>query len=270
MSNRIHAKPEYIRIKKSNHFKWIIGVLTIISIGLFFIISFSAKILMVETQPFKTRWALVLDGQSRDMYRSDFALIMLKEKLIDSIAISGARNFKSKYNSEYYLDEMQSSYDIKIPAIQLQHDAYNTLEEAYSLRSFFKERPLDTVMLITSNYHSERAEMIFNRVFNGKPFFKSVNINNSDFSSFVWERNRSMRKIWLISWLKYINSYLESDSLVMPSAQVVPWVFQKEQSVLTPMDTNPSVILDSLLMVPDDSLSPAISSQLLSSSSSKE
>jgi uncharacterized SAM-binding protein YcdF (DUF218 family) len=270
MSNRIHAKPAYIRIKKSNNLKLIIGVLTIISIGLFFILSFSAKILMVETQPFKTTWALVLDGQSRDMYRSDFALIMLKENLIDSIAISGARNFKSKYNSEYYLDEMQSSYDIEIPAIQLQHDAYNTLEEAYSLMSFFKERTLDTVMLITSNYHSERAEMIFNRVFNGKPFFKSVNINNSDFSSFVWEKNRSMRKIWLVSWLKYIHSYFESDSLVVPSAQIVPWVFKKEQPILIPLDTIPTLNLDSLALGSEDLLLSAISSSLLSSSSSKE
>ena len=66
----------------------------------------------------------------------------------------------------------------------------STLEEAIAVKSYFKGKPLGTILLVTSRYHSRRARMLFNRVFEGQVEIVSVPTPYDEFEINDWWGNR--------------------------------------------------------------------------------
>lgn len=66
----------------------------------------------------------------------------------------------------------------------------STLEEAMAVKSYFKGKPLGTILLVTSRYHSRRARMLFNRVFEGQVEIVSVPTPYDEFEINDWWGNR--------------------------------------------------------------------------------
>ena len=60
----------------------------------------------VEDDDFEhVKWVAVLDGQTSDLERSDFAANLLKEGKADSVLLLGRRVFRDRSNSEFYADD---------------------------------------------------------------------------------------------------------------------------------------------------------------------
>jgi uncharacterized SAM-binding protein YcdF (DUF218 family) len=79
-----------------------------------------------------------------------------------------------------------------------------TLEEAISVKSYFKGKPLGTILLVTSRYHSRRARMLFNRVFEGQVEIVSVPTPYDEFEINDWWSNRGNTKQVFLEYQKLI------------------------------------------------------------------
>lgn len=157
----------------------------------------------------KISWALVLAGESRDCERTEAALELYREGRIDSVILSACRVFKTHYESEFILPYMVHEGYPKGKIFEFHQDAYSTLEEARLLIRQFRYQNLDTVLIITSNYHSARTRRIFRKLAQGYP---QILVYAADFKSYdpdVWWSGRESRKYWFGEWIRTLYSWYE-------------------------------------------------------------
>ena len=180
---------------------------------------------LVEDDSFEhVSWVAVLDGQTADMERSDYALKLLEERKADSVLLLGRRVFRDKSFADYYADDFMRSGNVDSGRVFLfRHKDPSTLEEALSIVPWFKSKNVDTVLLITSAAASSRAKQIFTTLAGEKPVFITVDIQHYLYNSKNWFFERESRKIWLREWFALFNSYYDLwnvDSLVIDSLKI--------------------------------------------------
>jgi uncharacterized SAM-binding protein YcdF (DUF218 family) len=154
-------------------------------------------------------WAVILAGETRDCERTDEAIRLFKDGRIDSVMVSACRVFKTRYQSEFMLDYMISEGVPKGNIFEFRQDAYSTLEEARLLIRQFRFQNLDSVLIITSNYHSARTHYIFKKLSQGYPHILVYPAKFDTYNPASWWSNRESRKYWLDEWLKTFFTYYE-------------------------------------------------------------
>jgi uncharacterized SAM-binding protein YcdF (DUF218 family) len=85
------------------------------------------------------------------------------------------------------------------------HTATSTIAEALALRGELARRGAKRVILVTSNYHSRRAKMVF-RLFCPGIRFVSVPPSDAEFYAEGWWKNRSSREIFFSEWTKILGT----------------------------------------------------------------
>lgn len=169
----------------------------------------SGRWLVREDAFFHAEWAAVLAGESRDCERTDAAIRLLQEGRIDTLVLSATRIFKNRYQSEFLLDYVLQQGVPRERVFEFRQDAYSTQEEARLLIRQFRLQNLDTVVVITSNYHTARARRIFRKLANGFPVVLMASADYPLFDPNAWWSNRQSRKIWLDEWVKTIHTAYE-------------------------------------------------------------
>ncbi len=166
---------------------------------------------LVRTDSFeKVKWAVVLAGESRDMERTEAAALLMREGQVDSLIISGNRIFGNRYTSEFAARVFLEQGVEPIRVFEFRNDAYSTVEEAVELIRQFRFMGLDTVLVITSNFHTHRAGSIFQRLAGGDP---EILVHAADYPLFdpgAWWSSRESRKHWLTEWLKVVHGTMEA------------------------------------------------------------
>ena len=146
---------------------------------------------LVEDDEFKhAKWVAVLDGQSADLERSDFAANLLREGKVDSVLLLGRRTLRDRSNSEFYVEDFMKlgAFDNNTVFL-VPHDDPSTISEAYTLIPWLKKHKADTVLLITDAASTYRVKRMFQKL-----------SGNS----------RESRKDWLRSWAALFASYFET------------------------------------------------------------
>ncbi len=91
-------------------------------------------------------------------------------------------------------------------------DAKSTFEEAAAVKDYLrKNKRIDTLILITSSYHTRRATLIFNDVFSGLENKVTIISRASKYTGFDaenWWKKRETKKVVLYEYLKLLNFYL--------------------------------------------------------------
>ena len=167
--------------------------------------------LLVDDDSFEhVKWALVLDGQSADMERTDFAARLMGEGKVDSVLILGRRCFRNRNNGEFYVEDFmqQGSFD-SASVFLAAHDDPSTIGEAYSTIPWLKARNADTVLLITSASASHRVKKIFSTLAGDSPVFLTADIHHYQYNPDSWYAHRETRKIWLREWAAYFMSFVD-------------------------------------------------------------
>jgi uncharacterized SAM-binding protein YcdF (DUF218 family) len=190
----------------------------------------SGRWLVREDAFFHAEWAAVLAGESRDCERTDAAIRLLQEGRIDTLVLSATRIFKNRYQSEFMLDYVLQQGVPRERVFEFRQDAYSTQEEARLLIRQFRLQNLDTVLIITSNFHTARARRIFRKLANGFPVVLMASADYPLFDPAAWWSNRESRKIWLDEWEKTIHTAFEL-------WQASPETGQAEYQGLTPDPT---------------------------------
>lgn len=143
-------------------------------------------------------WTLVLDGWVPEGERAERGAALLREGRTDSVLLSGSRVAKALWNSTFHFHGLHPDSSQRGRIGELRHNGTSTLDEAYAATEFFRARGVDTVLLVTSDYHTDRAGSIFERVAGGKPVYLMVPAQEARFAGPTRERT----KTWLMEALK--------------------------------------------------------------------
>jgi uncharacterized SAM-binding protein YcdF (DUF218 family) len=169
----------------------------------------SGKWLVADDAYGKASWGVVLAGESRDCERTDEAIKLYLDGRIDTIVISGERIFRNRYPSEFMINDYVREGVPRGKIFEFHHDAYSTLEEARLLVRQFRLQKLDTVVVITSNYHTARARRIFRKLSQGMPHIIVHSAEYHAYDPASWWSSRESREIWFIEWMKTLFGYWE-------------------------------------------------------------
>lgn len=209
------------------YMKWILGPLFVLGPILLWLSAFT---LVHEDKVSHHEWSLVLEGQGPSLYRSEGAAQLYLSKKVEKIVVSGGAIVSDFFSSEHYLQKMIEMGVSESDLYQVQHYGQSTLEEAIQTIGFFRERKADTVVLVTSRYHTARAKRIFNDVSQGKPYFITPNIEDPEFDPNSWMLERHAQAIYILEVLKTVNSWVESWTHSEPLSNV-RWVHGRQFKV---------------------------------------
>jgi len=219
-----------------------IGGLVVLFILLFYVlISYSGQWLVRDDEFEHVKWVVILDGQSGDLERSDFAAKLLREGKADSVLILGRRVFRDKNNADFYAEDIEEVGGVDSDRIYVfRHDDPSTLEEAVSIVPWFKRKsPRDTVLLLTAAPATRRAAMLFNTLSGGHPTFITVDLHDWRYNAKNWFFEREARKNWLREWAAILNAkwdLLGVDTLSVTSRPVrFPEPWKKNAAEETPV-----------------------------------
>jgi len=220
--------------KKKNYAKLIkkasiIAVSTIILavIALYIVFTKSGQWLVNDDEFKHVKWVVILDGQSADMERNDFAAELVAQGKADSVLIMGRRVLRDRSNAEFYSDDFLRHSSIDSAALFLApHDDPSTISEAYTIIPWLKNRKADTVLLLTTAAATNRVSNLFKTLAGESPVFLTADIHHYLYDANTWYINRESRKNWLREWAALIYSKFElfgADTLtVADSAYYVP------------------------------------------------
>ena len=186
-----------------------IVVAVVLCILLFYVlVSYSGHWLVRDDSFEHVNWVVVLDGQSGDLERSDYAAKLVREGKADSVLILGRRVFRDKNNADFYAEDMEEVGGVDPSRIYIyRHDDPSTIEEAVSVIPWFKRRaPKDTVLLLTAAPATRRAAFLFNTLSGGHPAFITVDLHDWRYNAKIWIFEREARKNWLREWAAILNA----------------------------------------------------------------
>ena len=186
-----------------------IVVAVVLCILLFYVlVSYSGHWLVRDDSFEHVNWVVVLDGQSGDLERSDYAAKLVREGKADSVLILGRRVFRDKNNADFYAEDMEEVGGVDPSRIYIyRHDDPSTIEEAVSVIPWVKRRaPKDTVLLLTAAPATRRAAFLFNTLSGGHPAFITVDLHDWRYNAKTWIFEREARKNWLREWAAILNA----------------------------------------------------------------
>lgn len=172
-------------------------------------------------------WVVILDGQSADLERDDFAADLMTQGRADSVLILGRRVFRDKSNADFYAEDFMRSGTIDAGRVYVfRHDDPSSIAEARSIIPWLKSRAAgDTILLLTDAAATRRVNAIFNRLSNGHPVFITCDIHNYRYNADNWWGDREARKKWAHEWAAMLLSkwdLLNADTVAVDPERVVP------------------------------------------------
>jgi uncharacterized SAM-binding protein YcdF (DUF218 family) len=148
------------------------------------------------------KWALVLAGESRDCERTDAAIRLFQEGKVDTLILSGCRIFKNRYQSEFMSEYAVQQGVPRERVFEFRQDTYSTQQEARQLVRQFRLQNLDTVLVVTSSFHTARTRRIFRKLAQGYPVVLLASADYHLYDPNAWWSNRESRKLWFNEWIK--------------------------------------------------------------------
>jgi uncharacterized SAM-binding protein YcdF (DUF218 family) len=156
------------------------------------------------------KWAVVLDGQSADMERTDLAAELMASGKVDSVLILGRRILRNRSNAELYLEDFMRLGDFDSNAVYIaRHDDPSTIGEAYTIIPWLKKHKADSVLLLTNAASTHRVKNIFQTLSGDSPVYFTKDIHHFLYNADSWYTSRESRKEWLRNWLSLAASYFD-------------------------------------------------------------
>ena len=155
-------------------------------------------------------WVVVLDGQTADMERTDYAAEMMASGKADSALILGRRILRNRSNAEFYLDDFMKLGNFDSNAVFIaRHDDPSTIGEAYTIIPWLKKHNADTVLLLTGAASTYRVKNIFKTLSADRPVYVTKDVHHYQYNADSWYTSRESRKEWLRGWAALFVSYID-------------------------------------------------------------
>lgn len=187
------------------------AAIVVLAVIAFYIVLTKSGVWLVNNDEFDhVSWVVILDGQSADMERNDYAIDLVAKGKADSVLILGRRILRDRSNAEFYAEDFAQRSSIDSSAIFLaRHDDPSTISEAFTVIPWLKSRKADTVLLLTTAAATKRVAGIFKSLAGESPVFLTTDIQHYLYDAETWYINRESRKSWLREWAALFYSKFE-------------------------------------------------------------
>lgn len=166
---------------------------------------------------------VVLGGDSIFGDRVRHAVELYRRGWAPRLVLSG-RTLRANFNEVELM--RPEALDLGVPRraiLSFPQNASSTLEEAMALRRYLAEENIRRIVVVTSNYHTRRARMIFRRVFRGTGVDLQLSAaNDVGFDPRRWWEDRSSRNQLLLELIKTVNSLWELRQVQPPAPEAEP------------------------------------------------
>lgn len=188
-----------------------LSLVAIFAVIAFYLIMTQSGHWLVDDDEFDhVNWVVVLDGQSADMERNEFAAEMMASGKADSALILGRRVLRNKTNAEFYLDDFMKLGNFDSNAVFIaRHDDPSTIGEAYTIIPWLKKHNADTVLLLTGAASTYRVKNIFKTLSGDRPVYVTKDVHHYQYNADSWYTSRESRKEWLRGWAALLVSYID-------------------------------------------------------------
>ena len=134
--------PTKKQIQKKKIILSIVAAAAVLLVIAFYLIMTQSGHWLIDDDEFEhVKWAVVLDGQSADMERTDLAAELMASGKVDSVLILGRRILRNRSNAELYLEDFMRLGDFDSNAVYIaRHDDPSTIGEAYTIIPWLKKR----------------------------------------------------------------------------------------------------------------------------------
>ena len=241
--------PTKKQIQKKKIILSIVAVAAVLLLIAFYLIMTQSGHWLIDDDEFEhVKWAVVLDGQSADMERTDLAAELMASGKVDSVLILGRRILRNRSNAELYLEDFMRLGDFDSNAVYIaRHDDPSTIGEAYTIIPWLKKRKIDTVLILTGASSTYRVKRIFSKLSGDTPVYLTKDVHHYFYNADSWYTNRESRKEWLRGWaalaVSYIDLFRAGNLTAEDSFYYKPIISAKEYEA----EKNPIVDLQSLL-----------------------
>lgn len=241
--------PTKKQIQKKKIILSIVAVAAVLLVIAFYLIMTQSGHWLIDDDEFEhVKWAVVLDGQSADMERTDLAAELMASGKVDSVLILGRRILRNRSNAELYLEDFMRLGDFDSNAVYIaRHDDPSTISEAYTIIPWLKKRKIDTVLILTGASSTYRVKRIFSKLSGDTPVYLTKDVHHYFYNADSWYTNRESRKEWLRGWaalaVSYIDLFRAGNLTAEDSFYYKPIISAKEYEA----EKNPIVDLQSLL-----------------------
>lgn len=241
--------PTKKQIQKKKIILSIVAVAAVLLVIAFYLIMTQSGHWLIDDDEFEhVKWAVVLDGQSADMERTDLAAELMASGKVDSVLILGRRILRNRSNAELYLEDFMRLGDFDSNAVYIaRHDDPSTIGEAYTIIPWLKKRKIDTVLILTGASSTYRVKRIFSKLSGDTPVYLTKDVHHYFYNADSWYTNRESRKEWLRGWaalaVSYIDLFRAGNLSAEDSFYYKPIISAKEYEA----EKNPIVDLQSLL-----------------------
>lgn len=241
--------PTKKQIQKKKIILSIVAAAAVLLVIAFYLIMTQSGHWLIDDDEFEhVKWAVVLDGQSADMERTDLAAELMASGKVDSVLILGRRILRNRNNAELYLEDFMRLGDFDSNAVYIaRHDDPSTIGEAYTIIPWLKKRKIDTVLILTGASSTYRVKRIFSKLSGDTPVYLTKDVHHYFYNADSWYTNRESRKEWLRGWaalaVSYIDLFRAGNLTAEDSFYYKPIISAKEYEA----EKNPIVDLQSLL-----------------------
>ena len=194
--------PTKKQIQKKKIILSIVAAAAVLLVIAFYLIMTQSGHWLIDDDEFEhVKWAVVLDGQSADMERTDLAAELMASGKVDSVLILGRRILRNRSNAELYLEDFMRLGDFDSNAVYIaRHDDPSTIGEAYTIIPWLKKRKIDTVLILTGASSTYRVKRIFSKLSGDTPVYLTKDVHHYFYNADSWYTNRESRKEWLRGW----------------------------------------------------------------------
>lgn len=169
----------------------------------------AGSFLVVNEKPIKSDVIIALGGDTN--IRTDYSVRLFKEKYSNKLLFTGGIIDSNTNDIEaIMMQDRALELGISKKNIILESEALNTYDNAVNCKEILKAHGYKSAIIVTSNYHMRRAELVFKKVFedtNIKLTFCSV--KDYVYNPTLWFLHWSSIKIVFSEYLKLIGYFVK-------------------------------------------------------------
>ncbi len=193
--------------------RWLLAAAVVLSLC---VARWGGDLLVVnEPMPAHADAAIVLQGSiAAEKVRIARAIDLLQQRRVDQVLISLPKesywgqsipSVARSYLERNYGNDVAGQVDF----CETSDDVNSTGQEASAVRSCLQDHHWQSIVIVTSNYHTRRARMIWRRATrHDQNIHISVEgVSDPDFQH-PWWRHRQSAKIWLLETMKLVSATL--------------------------------------------------------------
>jgi len=188
---------------------FLVGVLACLYLARHPLMRFAAWYWEVNEPPDHADAIVVLGDDNFSGQRAARAAEIYKAGWAPQVVASGRMLRPYAGVSELIAHDLQADGVPAYAVVRFPHNGTNTTAEAEALLGLAATRHWKRLLIVTSNYHTRRARLIFGRVFPHDGTLRFIAAPDADFDPAHWWESRAGRKIFFLEILGDLEAHWE-------------------------------------------------------------